>query len=143
MRADFGRVLVHVDSLEKAASGAIWGNVWLELDGQPFPHWRWNDMVVPYLTALAQGVRDASDGRQVQVMFFDGPYWIKIGQKGNDLELEPGGGGADAPPCVIDRASVSSAVREAGRLVLAACESKGWADDDVRRLRLALQRLSP
>ena len=99
-------------------------------------------MVVPYLTALAQGVRDASDGRQVQVMFFDGPFWIKIGQKGSGLELAPGGGGVDTPACVMDSASVSSAVLDAGQLVLEARQSKGWDDDDVRRLRLALQRLS-
>ena len=136
------QVFVDVESLEKSASGATWGNVWHEFDGHPFPHWRWNDMVVPYFTALAQGVRDACSGRQVQVMFFDGPFWIKIGRMGGDLELVPGGGGADVPSCVTDRASVSSAVLAAGRLVLQACEGKGWDDDDVRRLRSSLQRLS-
>lgn len=85
--------------------------------------------------------RDASDGRRAQVMFFDGPFWIIIQGKGNALELEPGGGGAGVPSCVLDRASVSSAVLDAGRLVLEACERRGWEDDDVRQLRLALQRI--
>ena len=143
MRADFGRVLVDVDSIEKAASWAIWGKIWHEFDGQQFPAWGWNDMVVPYLTALAQGVRDASDGRRAQVMFFDGPFWIRIQGVANALELEPGGGGSDVPSCVTDRVSLSSAVLDAGRLVVEACECKGWGeDDDVRRLRSALQLLS-
>ncbi|MGC0400991.1 hypothetical protein RKD27_003635 [Streptomyces sp. SAI-126] len=132
-----------VDSFEKAASGAIWGNVWHEFCGWSFPHRGWNDMVVPYLTALAQGVQDASDGRPAQVMFFDGPFWIKIHGTGSALQLEPGGEGIDDLSFVTDRESLSSAALDAGRLVLVVCESRGWEDDDVRRLRVALHRLSP
>lgn len=139
-----GRVLmfrtsVDVESLEKAASGAIWGAVWHEFEGQAFPERRWNDMVVPYLTALALGVRDAGEGRPGEVLFFDGPYRIEVRPQGDVLEIVPGGPGVDIASCAVERVTLWSGVREAGQLVLEACERSGWGDDhDVRQLRSSL-----
>ncbi|MFI0504332.1 hypothetical protein ACH3WN_16055 [Streptomyces albogriseolus] len=137
------RVFVGGESLERAGSGAIWGNVWLEFDGKSFPHWRWNDMVVPYLTALTEGVEDASAGGAARVMFFDGPFWVDIRAKAGALEVSPGGGGADLPSCIEETTSLAADVLAVGRLVVERCESEGWGDDDdVRALRSALRRLA-
>ncbi|MFD7134520.1 hypothetical protein, partial [Streptomyces sp. NPDC059894] len=97
--------------------------------------------VVPYLTALAQGVEDARTGRPARVMFFDGPFWVDLRVKGDTVELAPGGGGADGPPCTVESVTLSSGVLEAGQRVVTTCEREGWIDDDVRALRSALLRL--
>ncbi|MET7780940.1 hypothetical protein ABZT28_35265 [Streptomyces sp. NPDC005388] len=133
---------MEIESLEKAASGAIWGNVWHEFDGQYFPHWRWNDMVIPYFTALAQGAGNAIDGHRVQAMFFDGPFSIEIVPESGSLQLVPQGA-SGVPACAIESATLSSSVVDTGLLLLEACERSGWADDnDVRQLKAALRRLS-
>ncbi|MGW2785972.1 hypothetical protein ACWC3X_32775 [Streptomyces populi] len=130
-----------MESLEKAKSGAIWGNVWHELEGQYFPHRRWNDMIVPYVTALAHGVFEAVQGRKAHVEFFDGPYSIEMLPVAPRIQIvlkgDPGFTSSE-----LEKGDLASDVAKAGKRLLDACQQRGWGlDDDVRQLKLILERL--
>ncbi|WP_406374561.1 hypothetical protein OG788_30825 [Streptomyces sp. NBC_00647] len=135
------RTFIETDSLERASSGAIWGNVWHEMDGMHFPHGGWNDMIVPYVTALAEGVCEALSGGKAEVDFFDGPLGVEmlpVGPRIRIVAIVPEGSPGLAP-CCTGRADLAADVLKQGELLLDACEQRGWSlDNDVRRLGLVL-----
>ncbi|WRZ90469.1 hypothetical protein OHB54_16150 [Streptomyces sp. NBC_01007] len=135
------RTFVETDSLERTSSGTIWGDVWHEIEGQEFPHWRWNDMIVPYVTALAEGVCEAGSGRKAEVDFFDGPYAVQMLPVGPRIQIVPivPEGAPGLAPCHMGQADLAGDVVKQGDLLLDACEQRGWSlDSDVRRLGLVL-----
>lgn len=133
--------LVEVESLERARSGAIWGNVWHEFSGQSFPHRRWNDMIIPYVVAFAHGVHSALNGKGSQVMFFDGPFSVQIVPDGPVVRLTPEGG-PGLLGCEVEAGELSSKVVRVGNQLIEACGQRGWAgDDDVRQLESAVRNL--
>ncbi|MER5472482.1 hypothetical protein [Streptomyces sp. NPDC002685] len=130
-----------MESLERTNSGTIWGNVWHELEGQYFPHRGWNDMIVPYVTALADGVCEVAYGRSADVDFFDGPYSIELLPKAPRIQVVLKG----APGSIsgeMEYGDLVSDVARAGKRLLDVCQQRGWSlDDDVRQLKLILGRL--
>ncbi|MFB7999796.1 hypothetical protein ACFC4G_44305 [Streptomyces sp. NPDC056002] len=131
---------VNVDSLELAKSGSIWGDVWISFPEEEFPHENWNDMVIPYLAALAECLRAVMvSGISRQVSFYDGPYSIHVAPgRGAAILLKPEGGlvvkGVEVPSAVL----VAQLV-ECGDRLIAACNKRGWsANRDVRQLQDAL-----
>ena len=135
------RTFIETDSLERASFGTIWGNVWHEMDGMHFPHGGWNDMIVPYVTALAEGVGEVLSGGKAEVDFFDGPLAVEmlsVGPRIQIVAIVPEGSPGLAP-CYTGRADLAADVLKQGELLLDACEQRGWSlDSDVRRLGLVL-----
>lgn len=110
------RTFIETDSLERASSGAIWGNVWHEMDGMHFPHGGWNDMIVPYVTALAEGVCEALSGGKAEVDFFDGPLGVEmlpVGPRIRIVAIVPEGSPGLAP-CCTGRADLAADVLKQG-----------------------------
>ena len=132
---------LHYDasSLEKARSGAIWGSIWVDMHGRPFPEAHWNDLPVAFLAELSSAVAQAgnSDGHARRVRFFDGPFWIDLtGQKGDEIKLSVNSG-RDIPDVVISAAELTRILTRVGRALSEACQARGWGDHaDVQRLRV-------
>lgn len=82
------RTFVEVESMERTDSGTVWGNVWHELEGQYFPSYGWNDLIVPYVTALAHGVYEVAYGRRAEVYFFDGPCSVEMLPAAPRIQIE-------------------------------------------------------
>jgi hypothetical protein len=135
-------ISIDVDSLSVSNSGAVWGDVWLILNGDPFPEQHWNDLVVAlvveFLTSLS-GVEGEAAARRVR--FFDGPYWVEF------EPLGPGGVTVSTSTGLVATCGKSEVealvrrLRELGRELVAACAAKGWSNSaDVKRLdRLSLR----
>ncbi|MCP9206559.1 hypothetical protein [Streptomyces cucumeris] len=127
-----------VESLDLARSGSIWGNVWIDVAGCPFPESNWNDMPVAFLAELLDAfafVRHAEGGRR-RVRFFDGPFWIDlVGQGGGavSVSLNAHGAGKQATVSARDMARSLGAVRMD---LVRVCLEHGWGEQmDVRRLQ--------
>lgn len=98
-------------------------------------------MIVPYLAALAQGVNEALAGKKGNVAFFDGPFAIDFSPTYWGIQVVPNGV-PGIPSCEVVGVDLASSVLDAGQQLLEACERSGWgADNDVRRLRLAVTKL--
>lgn len=98
-------------------------------------------MIVPYLAALAQGVHEALAGKKGNVAFFDGPFAIDFIPTDGGIQVVPNGV-PGIPSCEVEGVDLASSVLVSGRQLLEACEQSGWgADNDVRRLRLAVTNL--
>jgi hypothetical protein len=135
-----------VDSLTRAKSGAVWGGVWIELDGSPFPQRHWNDMVVPFVWALLEeslALAGSGARRTTEVHFFDGPLSIELAlQRADELRISAkSGGSVTGPTAVVGAAQFVRVVTARSAQIVAACRTHGWGDDaDVRRLEALLKR---
>ncbi|MFI9380777.1 hypothetical protein [Kutzneria sp. NPDC052558] len=127
---------VDVESLSASRSGAIWGDVWFTMNGDPFPERGWNDLVIALLVEFqaALGVVDGGDSVR-RVRFFDGPYWVEfesLGQGGVKISTNTG------LVASCGKVEVEGLVRrlgELGRELVDACAAKGFeGSDDVKRL---------
>ena len=59
------------------------GQVWLELDGTPFPEREWDDFVVALLDAVLGAVQDSrATGVPSRVSFYDGPFELSVARSG-------------------------------------------------------------
>ncbi len=125
-------------SLEPAGSGVIWGGVWVELAGVPFPERNWNDLPVAFVAELIEAAGDAraKPGRRRRVSFFDGPFWLNL------TALEDGSVSVTANAHGSGRTVVLAAdefvrsLTPACDALLRSCRERGWDDHpDVQRLR--------
>jgi hypothetical protein len=127
-------------SLEMARSGAIWGAVWMEINGEAFPAPDWNDMVVAVMVELLGSVREVSHGSMRRVVrFFDGPFCIEFARR-NSSDVAISAGENAAVKCDLGefRALVRH-IEDAASELVAACKAKGWSgQSDVRRLEALL-----
>jgi hypothetical protein len=127
-----------VRSLDLARSGSIWGNVWINISGYPFPESNWNDMPVAFLVELLDAVAFVrhAEGRRRRVRFFDGPFWIDLVGRGDGaVSVSANAHGADKEATVSahDMAKSLAAIRIE---LVRACLERGWGEQmDVRRLQ--------
>lgn len=127
-----------VRSLDLARSGSIWGNVWINIAGYPFPESNWNDMPVAFLVELLDAVAFVrhAEGRRRRVRFFDGPFWIDLVGRGDGaVSVSANAHGADKEATVSahDMAQSLAAIRIE---LVRACLERGWGEQmDVRRLQ--------
>lgn len=136
-------IQIETESLERAASGAIWGNMWLAVDGVAFPEPYWNDIVVAYCAALSRAahhcIRYEEEGF---VCFYDGPFSVTLSPVVGRVKIQALGEGAEVE-CELPRAALCERMISAMKPLLAECELRGWSQDlDVRRLRRAVELLS-
>ncbi|WP_433510208.1 hypothetical protein ACQP2T_40905 [Nonomuraea sp. CA-143628] len=127
-----------VESLDLARSGAIWGNVWIDISGCSFPESNWNDMPVAFLVELLDAVAyvSAAEGRRRRVRFFDGPFWIDLVGQGVgviSISVNAHGAGRSATASAHGVTQSLSAVRDD---LVRVCLERGWGEQaDVRRLQ--------
>ncbi|MFD0558458.1 hypothetical protein ACFQ3B_15610 [Stackebrandtia endophytica] len=140
MRDTF-ELLVDEDSLEMNSIGTIWGAVWCEVGGIPFPERTWNDMAPAVVVALFTAARTAARPgffSPIDVYFFDGPFRLRLRPtQSDDLMIDFLHRDREfMTSAAVDRRNLVDAVQKAaGRLVLE-CEQRGWSDnDDVYELR--------
>jgi hypothetical protein len=134
-------VELHCDvaSLELARSGAIWGDIWIEIDGDPFPEANWNDMPVAFLAELFDAVDyvRSAVGRSRRVRFFDGPFWINLaGRSGSKITISVNSYSVN-PEIAIMADELNHSMTLVSSALMEACQNLGWGDQaDVRRLRM-------
>ncbi|MEY2248891.1 hypothetical protein AB8A21_39235 [Streptomyces sp. BF23-18] len=127
--------------MERTDSGTVWGNVWHELEGQYFPSYGWNDLIVPYVTALAHGVYEVAYGRRAEVYFFDGPCSVEMLPAAPRIQIELKGSSSFISG-EIEYDDLVSDVASAGKRLLDACQQRGWSlDEDFRQLDFILGKL--
>lgn len=129
---------------QSASSGAIWGEVWLEAGGLPFPGEEWNDLVVVVVReflAATRALTPSRHGRQ-KVLFFDGPYSVTLQLRedaGLAATLESRHSGDVSRTVTGGWPGWVASANDAARELLAACDRNGWADlEDVDLLRRQL-----
>ncbi|MFK4148206.1 hypothetical protein [Streptomyces sp. NPDC004065] len=127
-----------VESLDLARSGSIWGDVWIEISGYPFPEANWNDMPVAFLLELLDAVSFVrhAKGRRRTVRFFDGPFWIDLVGRGDDAVSVSANAHGTGVGATISAQDMTRSLRAVRTRLIRACLARGWGEQmDVRRLR--------
>src|SRR5262252_3125271 len=77
------------ESLHRTKMGTISGEIWLQGNEWAFPAERWNDIVIPVLSAWLAAVSDLWRGvrKRDLVHFMDGPYFVERTASANQIEL--------------------------------------------------------
>ncbi|WP_162929152.1 hypothetical protein [Streptomyces sp. YIM 130001] len=125
-------------SLDRARSGAIWGDIWVDMSGYAYPESHWNDMAVALLVELLDAVEslDGASDKQARVRFFDGPFWIDLAGRGDGaLHLSVRIDGVERQEAV-DLGELRESLKRVGGELATACVGRGWGDEqEVRRLQ--------
>ncbi|MER6666192.1 hypothetical protein ABT256_16755 [Amycolatopsis japonica] len=115
----------------------IWGSVWVELNGKPFPEAGWNDMPAAFIVELLSVANDFRKGatNTRQVRFFDGPYELTIGEtQEKSIEIRAKNHDEQGATTVAG-SNFAAIVRSAATSLLEACQARSWSENsDVRRL---------
>ncbi|MER5549755.1 hypothetical protein ABT072_47035 [Streptomyces sp. NPDC002589] len=139
------RLCCDLESLDMARSGVIWGGVWIEVDGNPFPEVRWNDMLVAFTSDLVEVIASIVPGaaHSGRIRFYDGPFWIMVDRSApGKLVVRQGEGAGEKGQAHLPADAVVQGVRLAASALLDACRMRQWADNlDVVRLARALELL--
>lgn len=136
-------VRCNLSSLGASASGAIWGQIWLECDGHGFPEKEWHDMPIALTYELLSVARREESGSALQrVRFFDGPFWVDLGFAEDQYMViaESQREGVELR-CCTSREEFAESIRALALDLVDQCRLMGWEDQvDVRRLASLLQR---
>ncbi|GAA2109640.1 hypothetical protein [Streptomyces synnematoformans] len=127
-----------LESLDLARSGSIWGNVWIDISGCPFPESNWNDMPVAFLMEFLDSVSFVrqAEGRRRRVRFFDGPFWVDlVGQGDGVVKISANAHGAERRTTVSAH-EIAEALEAVRIDLVRVCLERGWGEQmDVRRLQ--------
>lgn len=129
-------------SLDAAASGVIWGNVWFDFEGTAFPESRWRDLAVVVVADAVDVVRSMKRGdRHRQIGFYDGPFKVELSSFGEESVRVSFGRGRSVVYSPVEFAEFVTQVEQAARELVIACKENGWGDQhDVRGLDSMLSR---
>jgi hypothetical protein len=142
--------LVEVDLTPLARSGLsqnVTGEIWFDLDGEPFPAAHWDDFIVTLLGWWTDDIRAlaANDVAVVTLQFMDGPFGVMLEATGPDTWRATPTSGASREalprPRAIQVAELVGSVVHAADAVLVACRLRGWKSRDIRRLEQNLGEL--
>ncbi len=143
-------VVVEPDTLSRTALGGITGRVWLRDGSQEnqadFPEVGWYDFPVALLSAWATELQRLartlpSEGATAECHFMDGPYAFTVRTAGNGawriscVERRVQSPDDISHEWVTDSASFMAGLHRAARATLAACDARGWWNDDTEALR--------
>jgi len=138
------RLLVFDDELlSRSQSETIWGRIYFEIGGEPFPESGWSDLVVAVTNAWLEAVLQATSGMSAstKVHFMDGPFHINIAPVAArlvSLGFAHRGIVKRSLTSPID-ALLQDAI-SAGDKLLHICTDHGWSDDsDCSRLAANLR----
>jgi hypothetical protein len=131
---------IDMNSLEKAASGVIWGSVWLEIEGADFPEANWSDLAVAFAVDILKAVRTIHcRGYAQRIQFFDGPFWVELEQPGADAIVISTNQGVTGRYSSEEIRGFVNQLEATSRQLVRACRDKGWAGQaDVRNLEILI-----
>ncbi|MFE2159918.1 hypothetical protein ACFW9M_19145 [Streptomyces lydicus] len=120
-----------------AKSGAIWGDIWIDVNFAPFPEEGWNDMAVAFMAELLEATyslqRSKNENRRVH--FFDGPFWVDLNMESAGKVSVTTGGGHQNLSSTIEPDQMVLDLKTSAKKIVGVCNQHGWADQgDVRRL---------
>ncbi|HTU32709.1 MAG TPA: hypothetical protein VMF66_02780 [Candidatus Acidoferrum sp.] len=139
------RLLVFDDELlRRGQSGAIWGRIYFDIDGEPFPDRGWSDLVVPIADAWLEALLKMTSGTmaRAKVHFMDGPFYVTIAL------AAPGIASLSFVHRGVIKRSLTSSLDvllqdaiASGEQLLRICGEHDWSDDsDCSHLAANLQR---
>jgi hypothetical protein len=133
MVTDF-RLITDPTTLRSSGVGPVSGELWLSVDGVPFPAAGWNDLVLVVLKAWAEALlslRGTID-TSATVHFMEGPYVVEFSNAPTGL-IDLQAGERDHPPtlsAVIPLSTLAGSVAAEGSALLDACRERGlWTSD--------------
>jgi hypothetical protein len=140
-------LIVDTETLKFNGVGLPTGNIWLEIDGKPFPMRCWNDFIVVLLGwwtgALLKLIRGESVSEDVG--FMDGPYTVEVAAISSEMFRLRALQGEDRTDeiCageVVAKDFIQKVILQA-RDVLNACQQNVYRSKDVEILEVALKNL--
>lgn len=138
------RLLCDPESLDMSRSGAIWGDVWIEAESDPFPEFGWNDMLVAFASDVAEALVSLKQGVQCgRIRFYDGPFWITVSSSApGTVVVTRGEGEEEKGEAAFPADMVVRSVRSAASDLIDACRAREWQESpDVVRLARVLELL--
>ena len=139
------QVIVERSSLEVNNRGSLTGQLWMELDGQPFPEPLWNDFALVVLGWWCQAVSDMVCARvtEGEMRFMDGNFSVRIhtGPEGHLRLVAVTGNDCEVAACSSSVEKVRRELVAAAKVVLEFCESRHLDSEDVRALEAGVSAL--
>lgn len=139
-------LVVDSDRLHLAASGAIWGQVWLSWGEGSFPAAEWEDIVVDIVESMAMALRGLSPNGFQEVRFPDGSYratFRSIDQTSYiNVRLDDYVTGDLYGEITTELIEMIKSVDLCAKQLLNECEGRGWSGWRVDRLRQTVSRLT-
>lgn len=133
-------VVVAPGDLERTASGAVTGPIWVRAAGTDFPEAGWTDFPVAliggWLTELT------APREPTTLRFLEGPYELRLARAAAPDRWTLTARRTGAPPAVRTELALALAIdrlRHAGTAVAAYCRSRGWTDHDLEHLATILR----
>jgi hypothetical protein len=133
------RVVVPLESLRRATSGAVTGQLWLEVEVAAdecvaYPEAGWWDFPVPVLTWWLDALASLGAPSVATCRFMDGPHVFTVEEVDARLKLQN-----DRWSCASTRPAFDGVLRGAALAVLAECDRQGWSSRDILDLRRAVR----
>jgi len=130
-------VAVNVEILERTRTGSITGPIWLHLEDRDFPEKDWFDFPVALLNSWIEEISALRQGelQTGRIRFMEGPLTVAVRLSSNTI--------AQASFMRSEQALFGSnfdidqflrSAKAAGRLLVDACMTRGWLDEEVMKL---------
>jgi len=121
---------------------SVTGEIWMEVDGVPFPEERWSDFPVVILSWWLGNVAelDAEVAESVCLEFMDGPYSVVLSRVPGVPDIvdvrcvdrsQPDRSEAETRVSLLE---AQEAIRRAADAVIASCRRRRWNGQDVSDL---------
>lgn len=142
--------MVEIDLTRLGRSGLgedVTGEIWLDLDGEPFPDAHWDDFIVTLLGWWTNDIRAlvADDAAVVTLEFMEGPYGLMLEVTApNTWRATPTSRASREPlpgSRLIEVAELVDSVVRAADAVLVACRLRGWESREISDLERRLREL--
>lgn len=132
-------------TIAQSPSGAILGNVYVELDSRPFPDVGWSDFVVVILCWWIDRLAALTRGQKTAVLsFMDGPFEVRASDyDGTTAEIELVRRGTRSTTLAVARINtltLLSSIELVAADVIAVCDPHSWDSDALERLRESVRR---
>ena len=139
-------IQIKVESLSKGPRGQIYGDIWIEVNGLPFPGENWSDFAVIILGWWLEYARllHLKQENSCIFSFMDGPYEFEIELSDNEnwLVTLVERNFRSSKFCFPARLFIQTLL-DKGNEVLRECERHGWSSSDVDTLAKHYISLSP
>ena len=136
---------VHVDptTLHRGAGGSITGALAFRVGDVWFPDAGWTDFAVVVLAWWCRQCAALRAGAPARLDFMDGPQGLVVrpSEGGRAVVERITRSSSNSIPltgAAVSVGDVVTAVTEAGRRIVAACEARGWDSRDIDELRMWL-----
>lgn len=137
------KIVFDPTTLRQGRSGSISGVVYFEFSQKrQFPNQGWNDFVVVLASWWMVALKEiAGGGSEVKLRFMDGPYWISVLYREQDLLLrctEDRGGAGVVEELGVKLSNLTGEIFSFARRVSDACKMARISSVDLDNMRTAL-----